>query len=306
MTKAAESQAHVPVFLETVLDMYRGGTSAVVHAFDGTFGRGGHARAVMQAWPEAHMTAFDWDEDAIRFGQDSFKKELADGRMKIVRSSYQDFKTTLANDSSLPRKYDRMLLDLGVSSPQLDQAERGFSFNKDGPLDMRMDQRLETTAADLVNNLEEQELAKVFIEYGEVQRPFRVVRAICHDRVHKKPYETTRELSSLIERVDGWHKKGQHPATRYFMALRLKVNEELEGLTRALPDLIEALTEGGVLVVITFHSLEDRIVKNIFKSHLHVGRLVNKKVIQPDDAEIARNPRSRSAKLRAFEKGHLE
>ncbi len=299
----ALSQEHSPVFLDAVMNVFRGGRSPVRVAFDGTFGRGGHAMAVMNEWPSAKMIAFDMDEDAVAFGREKFASEVASGRLTILRSNYDDFKRVQEANPELPREYDRMLLDLGVSSPQLDQAHRGFSFNKDGPLDMRMDQRLQTTAADLVNELEEQDLARVFIELGEVQRPFRVVRAIVNDRKVKKPFETTKELAGLIERVDGWHKKGMHPATRYFMALRLKVNEELEGLERALPDLINGLADGGVLAVITFHSLEDRIVKNVFKDHLHVGRLVNKKVIKPDDEEIRRNPRARSAKLRAFEKG---
>lgn len=301
---SSPQESHIPVFLDPVMEIFRGGRSEVRVAFDGTFGRGGHARAVMNEWPSAKMVAFDHDQTAIEFGQVNFAEEIASGRMMLIRSNYDEFKSVAASTPGFPKEFDRMLLDLGVSSPQFDEAQRGFSFNKLGPLDMRMDQRLETTAADLVNTLEEQDLARIFIEYGEVQRPFRVVRAIVHDRKHKKPFETTQELSGLIERVDGWHKKGIHPATRYFMALRLKVNEELEGLTRALPDLIASLADGGVLAVITFHSLEDRIVKNIFKDHLHVGRLVNKKVIKPTDEEVRRNPRARSAKLRAFEKGN--
>ncbi|HVK61949.1 MAG TPA: 16S rRNA (cytosine(1402)-N(4))-methyltransferase RsmH [Bdellovibrionales bacterium] len=300
----SEPTAHVPVFLEAVMNIFRTAESSVLNVFDGTFGRGGHAKAVLDAWPEAKMVAFDWDEDAIAFGEKNFASEISSGRLKLIRSNYDDFasvKKTRAADFPVAG-FDRMLLDLGVSSPQLDQAHRGFSFYHDGPLDMRMDQRLELTAADIINTFEEQELAKLFIEYGEVQRPFRVVRAIVNDRQHKKEFATTKDLAGLIERVDGWQKKGSHPATRYFMALRLKVNEELEGLSRALPALIEGLAEGGVLAVITFHSLEDRIVKHIFKNHLNVGRLVNKKVIKPDDEEIKRNPRARSAKLRAFEK----
>lgn len=298
------SQEHAPVFLEAVMNVFREGKSTVRAAFDGTFGRGGHTSAIMSEYPSAKMIAFDMDEDAVAFGKEKFAEQISSGQLTLLRSNYDDLKRVLEANPQLPREYDRMLLDLGVSSPQFDQAHRGFSFNKDGPLDMRMDQRLETTAADLVNELEEQDLARIFIELGEVQRPFRVVRAIVHDRQAKKRFETTKELAGLIERVDGWHKKGIHPATRYFMALRLKVNEELEGLSRALPDLIAALANGGVLAVITFHSLEDRIVKNVFKDHLHVGRLVNKKVIKPDDEEIRRNPRARSAKLRAFEKGN--
>jgi 16S rRNA (cytosine1402-N4)-methyltransferase len=296
------TSGHTPVFLRAIMDIFKSG-GPVRTTFDGTFGRGGHAAAVMSEWPSAKMVAFDWDEDAIRFGREKFSSEIASGQLTLVRANFQDFAESRGLFANVTQKFDRMLLDLGVSSPQLDQAHRGFSFYNDGPLDMRMDQRLELTAADLVNDLEEQDLARLFIEYGEVQKPFRVVRAIVNDRKAVKPYETTKELSSLIERVDGWQKKGSHPATRYFMALRLKVNEELEGLSRSLPALIDSLEEGGILAVITFHSLEDRIVKHLFKDHVEQGRLINKKVIKPDDEEIRLNPRARSAKLRAFQKG---
>ena len=321
--KGGVSNEHAPVFLRAVLEVFGAkeqaakletgftkadqfapsdSTSEARVAFDGTFGRGGHTSAVMSAFPSAKMVAFDWDEEAIKFGHERFAQEIAEGRLQLVRANFQDFAKEREKFADL--KFDRMLLDLGVSSPQLDQAHRGFSFYHDGPLDMRMDQRLSTTAADLVNELDEQDLARLFIEYGEVQRPFRVVNAIVKDRAERKPFESTKELASMIERVDGWQKKGSHPATRYFMALRLKVNEELEGLSRSLPAMIESLAEGGRLAVITFHSLEDRIVKQIFKQHLHVGHLVNRKVIKPDDEETRVNPRARSAKLRVFEKGN--
>lgn len=296
---------HAPVFLKAVMDIFRAEGDAPAAAevrscFDGTFGRGGHATAVMHEFPAAKMVAFDWDEDAIKFGQEKFAGEIASGQLQLVRANFQNFAEEQKRLGLGP--FDRMLLDLGVSSPQLDQAHRGFSFYNDGPLDMRMDQRLTVTAANLVNEMEEQDLARLFIEYGEVQKPFRVVRAIVNDRKAVKPYETTKELASLIERVEGWHKKGSHPATRFFMALRLKVNEELDGLSRSLPAMIESLAEGGILAVITFHSLEDRIVKHLFKAHLDKGQLINRKVIKPDDDEVRSNPRARSAKLRAFQK----
>lgn len=297
-----KSDNHVPVFLKAILENYAPSEKKVSTLFDGTFGRGGHAAEVMAMFPEAKMIAFDWDEEAIAFGSEKFSSEISAGRLQLVRANFQDFEKERARFPDV--KFDRMLLDLGVSSPQLDQAHRGFSFYNDGPLDMRMDQRLTMTAADLVNDLEDQDLARLFIEYGEVQKPYRVVNAIVQDRQAKKPFETTKELAGLIERVDGWQKKGSHPATRYFMALRLKVNEELEGLSRALPSMIDSLADGGRLAVITFHSLEDRIVKHLFKKYLDVGHLVNRKVIKPDEEEILSNPRSRSAKLRVFEKGN--
>jgi 16S rRNA (cytosine1402-N4)-methyltransferase len=236
------SETHVPVFLEAVLNSFRESRTVregkVRAAFDGTFGRGGHTAAILSTFLSPltvtandakaempRMVAFDWDEAAIRFGQEKFATEIAAGRLNLVRASYLEFKSTIVARADLPKNYDLMLLDLGVSSPQLDEAARGFSFYHDGPLDMRMDQRGELTAANIVNTWDEQDLARLFIEYGEIQRPYRVVRAIVADRKAKKPFETTKELASMIERVDGWHKKGSHPATKYFLALRLKVNE---------------------------------------------------------------------------------
>lgn len=291
---------HSPVFLEDVLKIFRGITVPVHRAFDGTFGRGGHVRAVLENWPAANIIAFDWDEDAIAAGQIGLAAEIAQGRLRLLHANFRDLGELRTADPDLGKPFQLMLLDLGVSSPQLDHGERGFSFYHDGPLDMRMDRRSETTAAEIINQWDEQDLAKLFIEYGEIQRPFRVVRAIVHDRQHRKSFVSTKELAGLIERVDGWQKKGSHPATRYFMALRLRVNDELDGLERALPNLIASLAPGGIFAVISFHSLEDRIVKNVFKSHLNEGSLVNKKVIKPSDEEVKRNPRARSAKLRAF------
>lgn len=292
---------HKAVFLNDVLEVFRAHQGVVKTFWDGTFGRGGHTRAVLREFPEARGWAMDWDREAIEFAQREFSTEVTTGRLHMVHQSYADF-GKFRSTPGVPEKFDLMLLDLGVSSPQLDQAERGFSFYHDGPLDMRMDQRQELTAAEIVNEWDEEDLARLFIEFGEVQRPYRVVRAIVHDR-KTKPFTRTRELASMIERVDGWHKKGSHPATKYFLALRLSVNSELGVLTETLPQLIEALAPGGRLAVITFHSLEDRIVKNIFKDHLHLGKLVNKKVIKPSEEEISGNSRSRSAKLRAFERG---
>jgi 16S rRNA (cytosine1402-N4)-methyltransferase len=298
------TEFHQPVFLSEVLTVFRRKQGAVNNAFDGTFGRGGHTRAMMAEFPEAKFVGMDWDETALKFGKANFSDDIEAGRLMLVHASYGDFvkEQNALCDQGFPASFDIMLLDLGVSSPQLDNAERGFSFYQDGPLDMRMDQRGALTAAVIVNTWEEQDLARLFIELGEVQRPFRVVRAICNDR-KEKPFLTTRDLAGLIERVDGWHKKGSHPATQYFMALRLGVNEELSVLSNTIPKLIEALSPGGILAIITFHSLEDRIVKNLFKEHLHLGTLINKKVIKPSDEEVRLNPRSRSAKMRAFEKG---
>lgn len=275
--------------------------------FDGTFGRGGHTRALLNAHPELCMTAFDQDQDAIRFGTENFADEIAAGRLKLVRSNFEAL-SSLSDETG--EGFDFMMLDLGVSSPQLDVAGRGFSFYHDGPLDMRMDDRLSLTAATIVNEWSEQDLARVFIGFGEVEHPFKVIRAILNDRV-AKPFTTTQQLSGLIERVDGWVKKGFHPATQYFMALRLEVNRELEVVSKAVPAAARLLAPNGRLAIITFHSLEDRIVKNLFREFEEGiglaapsggpwGDNVRRKAYKPSDSETAKNPRSRSAKLRVF------
>lgn len=264
--------------------------------FDGTFGRGGHTRAFLEAHPEASVTAIDQDVQAIEYGREKFKDEK---RLTLYHQSFhamKDFK-------HVPDEgFDLILLDLGVSSPQLDEAERGFSFYHDGPLDMRMNQTQELTASEVVNSWTEVELLELFQKYGEIRRPHRVVRAIVHDR-ESKPFTSTRQLSEMIERVEGWQKKGHHPATRYFLALRMAVNRELSGLEECLPDLMRALSKNGRLIVITFHSLEDRIIKYAFREAREWGEPLTKKVVIPTDEEMEKNPRARSAKLRVFQRG---
>lgn len=285
--------SHIPVLLNEILAFARETKRPILRLYDGTFGRGGHTRALLENFSQASALAFDRDPDAISYAEKEFAELISSGRLLVKHKDYRDF-------SPEDGKFDFMLLDLGVSSPQLDVAERGFSFYQDGPLDMRMDLTQEFTAADFVNTASEDELKRVFKEYGEIPKPWRVIRAIMHDR-KTELFTTTRQLAGLIERVDGWRIKGQHPATKYFMALRLVVNQELEGVEEALPKLMASLNEGGRLAVITFHSLEDRIVKNIFRSS-ELGEPVVRKVVTAGDEELAVNSRSRSAKLRIFER----
>jgi 16S rRNA (cytosine1402-N4)-methyltransferase len=265
--------------------------------FDGTYGRGGHFRAIQQKFQPRFSCATDQDEAALSFAREEWKEPLSAQRMSFFHQNFCDFIET----APLDYHFDMALLDLGVSSPQLDQAERGFSFNKEGPLDMRMNRKSTLTAADIINTFSEDDLYEVFRNYGEIQNPARVIRALLKDRGEKK-FESTLQLASLIERVDGWKKKGFHPATQYFMALRLVVNRELEVIERVLPLLIDKMQDKGRIAVITFHSLEDRIVKNIFRDSPE-GFLVNKKVIVPSEEECRMNVRARSAKLRIFQKG---
>lgn len=292
------SEVHIPVLLNEVLDAFstlRERTDLIY--FDGTFGRGGHFRAVQQNYKPALSYATDQDVRAIETANNEWKDLIAQNKIKIIHENFYEF---IKNDTT-NANFDMALLDLGVSSPQLDQADRGFSFNKDGPLDMRMNQTQELTAQKIVNEYEPEDLIEIFKSYGEVQNPARVVRAITNDRT-TTPFTSTLQLSGLIERVDGWRKKGFHPATQYFMALRLVVNRELEVVDKVLPLLINKMHDQGRIAVITFHSLEDRLVKNIFKDSAQ-GFLVNKKVIVPSEEECRINVRARSAKLRIFQKG---
>lgn len=264
--------------------------------FDGTFGRGGHYRELKAMIPHLKAIVFDQDPEAIAYAQINFKSDISSGDLTVIHDNFVNIER-----HALPQ-FDFMLLDLGVSSPQLDQPQRGFSFYHQGPLDMRMDNTQGITAADIVNTYSEKELIQIFQSLGEVKSPFRVVKAIVNDR-KTKLFENTKDLSGMIERVDGWRRKGFHPATQYFMALRLAVNNELQVISDIIPKFISQLNSDGRLAVITFHSLEDRIIKNIFKESTDFGNPLFKKVIQPTREEELSNPRSRSSKLRVFVKG---
>ncbi|MFZ3228632.1 MAG: 16S rRNA (cytosine(1402)-N(4))-methyltransferase RsmH [Pseudobdellovibrio sp.] len=292
------SQVHIPVLLNEVIESYASlkEKNDLVY-FDGTFGRGGHFNAIQKNYSIQKAFIADQDLEAISSAKLNWNELIEQNKLEIFHMNFLDF----ARQNT--KKLDMILLDLGVSSPQLDQAHRGFSFNKDGPLDMRMNQTCSKSAADLINELDHDELMHIFKYYGEVPNPFHVVKAIIQDRV-TRPYTTTLQLSGLIERVDGWQKKGFNPATQYFMALRLAVNQELEVLEEAIPLLMQQLQDGGLFSIITFHSLEDRIVKNLFKEN-EIGFLKNKKVIVPTEEECRINVRSRSAKLRIFQKGKM-
>lgn len=281
---------HVPVLAEEVIAAFDSLTGKNnLSYFDGTFGRGGHYTLLKNKYNITRAVATDQDLQAIAYAKENYPE------VTIHHINFHNFSETNTE------KFDMMLADLGVSSPQLDQADRGFSFNKDGPLDMRMNQNQSMTAARIINEFTEDDLFKLFREYGEIQNPARVIRAIVQDR-KTKPFETTLQLAGLIERVDGWHKKGFHPATQYFMALRLVVNQELYVVEEGVKNLMLQLNDGGRLAVISFHSLEDRIIKNLFKDS-DLGFSVNKKVIVPSEEECKTNPRARSAKLRIFQKG---
>ncbi len=289
--------SHMPVLLNEVLSAFSSLKNSVrdLVYFDGTYGRGGHFRALEKEYSIKKAFLADQDLEAIAAAKTEWSSRVATQQIEIFHQSFLDF----AQQNKQP--LSMILLDLGVSSPQLDQGSRGFSFNKDGPLDMRMNQNAVKSAAHLINEMEFDELMQLFKAYGEIENPYHVVKAIVADR-SENPFLTTLQLAGLIERVDGWTKKGFHPATQYFMALRLVVNQELQILQQAVPLLIQQLHDGGLFSIITFHSLEDRIVKNLFKDDEN-GFLVNKKVIVPTEEECKLNVRARSAKLRIFQKG---
>lgn len=293
---------HLPVLLTDVLEMFSPTVEAQpgipLRYLDGTFGRGGHLKALLEKYPQISAVAFDQDPEAIVYAQKNFSDWIQSGRLQIHHLNFSEY------DQEKHGSFDLILLDLGVSSPQLDEGPRGFSFYHEGPLDMRMDNSKGPTASEIIAQYSEDELNDLFKNLGEIQRPYRVTRAIVHDR-EDKPFLTTRSLASLIERVEGWHRKGHHPATQYFLALRLLVNRELEVVENSLEKLAYGLKSKGRLAVLTFHSLEDRIVKNKFKElaeTMDAGSIVNKKVIQAAWNEAKSNPRARSAKLRVFER----
>lgn len=280
---------------------------------DGTLGGAGHAAALLAASaPTGWLAGCDRDGDAV----DAARRRLAEfaGRFEIRRGNFSELVEWIPAGSC-----DGVLLDLGVSSPQLDRAERGFSFQQDGPLDMRMDAREPHTAAEVVNTADAEELARIFWEYGGERESRRLARAMVHDR-EQRPFRTTRQLAELIERLSPRRGRKAHPATRVFQALRIAVNDELGSLERGLDGALKLLKPGGRLAVITFHSLEDRVVKNFGRArardYTFAGtdvpelrapcapelRMVNRKAIQPGAVEQAENPRSRSAQLRVVEK----
>ena len=310
----ASVSAHVPVMLAEVLEQAKETRADLQRplrwAFDGTFGRGGHAREILAHHPELTLVACDLDPAAHRAAEVGFKHEITQRRLLLHHTNFANLPIVIeslresAGESF--QGFDFMMVDLGVSSPQLDEADRGFSFYQDGPLDMRMDSTSKRrTAADLVNELSEEDLVELFRDLGEVQRPYKVARAIVHDR-KTKPFHRTLQLAQLVERVDGWQKKGHHPATLYFMGLRLAVNGELKAIEDFLPEAVASLTPNGRLAVLSFHSLEDRIVKQCFRkleeSQDFFGESVRRKATSPTESEQKLNPRSRSAKLRCFKR----
>jgi len=302
---------HIPVLMEEALDALA--LAPGRRYLDGTFGAGGYARALLAREPEARLLALDRDPSAIAGGQ-GLVAAMA-GRLTLSQARFGQLAETATRLDMAP--LDGVVLDIGVSSMQLDQAERGFSFRQDGPLDMRMEAGGQS-AADLVNDADEGVLANIIYHYGEERRSRAVARAIVEAR-RRAPIRTTRQLAELVAGIVRAEPGGAHPATRTFQALRIAVNDELGELVRALHDAEAVLAPGGRLAVVTFHSLEDRIVKQFFAErsgrapagsrHAPAAaapqptfRPVTKGPVAPSEAETRTNPRARSAKLRAAER----
>lgn len=312
MAGSGEAVEHTPVLLPEVLAGLNIRASGVY--LDATFGRGGHAGAILEKLvSNGRLLCLDRDPLAVEAARRRF---AADPRVSVFLATFSSLAACV--DRVAPGlSFDGILFDLGVSSPQLDDASRGFSFMQDGPLDMRMSAGQGASAADVVNTAPEAELARIFREFGEERHAGRIARAIVADRA-AKPFERTLELAEMIARVARGSERHKHPATRVFQALRIHVNDELHELTTGLSQALERLAPQGRLAVISFHSLEDRMVKQFMRRHavtdpMYAGlpfvpahaapvlKLVGK-AVQAGDAETALNPRARSARLRIAER----
>lgn len=305
---------HIPVLLEQILNSFS--DLKVRYFVDGTVGAGGHSIALLEHHPEMKtLIGIDQDPDALKIAEERLRKWKE--RVVLVHGNFGQLMDYLERLGI--QNIDGMLLDLGVSSMQLDEAEKGFSFSMEGPLDMRMNPERELTAEEVVNSWSEEDLGRIFREYGEEKQWKKAAKAIVKARVERHIH-TTRQLVELLKPViRPKRKKGIHPLTLVFQALRICVNSELDVLEGVLPVAIDTLEKGGRLAVISYHSLEDRIVKNAFRyaasdkeNTSGIGgvflektpqvKILTRKPIQPTEDEIARNPRSRSAKLRVVEK----
>ena len=304
--------SHRPVLLDEVVQALNLRADGIY--VDGTFGRGGHAQAILERLgSHGRLLAFDRDPQAVQVAE---KKFSGDARFDVVRGPFSMMGQTMTA-RGWRGKVDGILLDLGVSSPQFDDPQRGFSFRHDGPLDMRMDPDSSPSAAQWLNRAEEQEIATVIREYGEERFAKRIAKVICRERANQ-PLETTLQLARIVAQAVPTREIGKDPATRTFQALRMHVNRELDELRAVLPHTLEALAPGGRLAVISFHSLEDRVVKHFlrdeargdrFPPNLPVRRaqltprlrLIGK-AIHASTAEVVANPRARSAVLRVAER----
>lgn len=304
---------HIPVLLTEVIEGLKIRPDGIY--VDGTVGMGGHSYAIAKQLTTGRLIGIDRDPAALAHSKK--RLEPFGDRVQLLHGNFMDMKQILAEHGV--DAVDGIVLDIGVSSPQIDQADRGFSYVHDGPLDMRMDTRQKTTAADLIRTLSEQELEEIFWKYGEERWGRKIAQRIIRER-EEEPITTTLHLAEVIERaVPRRNQRDGHPAKRVFQALRIAVNDELTALTNALTDAMDLLKAGGRLCVISFHSLEDRIVKQFLVDqnrscicpaeipvcvcdHRRVARIITKKPLTAKEEELRENPRAASAKLRIGEK----
>lgn len=315
------SERHVPVLKDRCINLLSPGFDAARKrgetpvAIDATLGMGGHSEAMLQRFPDLHLVGIDRDEEALALA--GARLEPYSARTDLVHAVYDEIEDVLA-DLGIPQVHG-ILMDLGVSSLQLDERERGFAYSYDAPLDMRMDTSRGQTAADVVNRYSEDELVRIIRKWGEEKFAGRIANRIVNARA-EKPFATTGELVEQIRSVvpAAAAKSGGHPAKRTFQALRIEVNEELDVLERAVPAAVAATAMGGRIVVMSYHSLEDKIVKSVFqagsKSSAPLGfpveleehkpelKTITKGTEVPTAAEITENPRAASARLRAVER----
>ncbi|HAU40152.1 MAG: hypothetical protein UV80_C0003G0015 [Candidatus Peregrinibacteria bacterium GW2011_GWF2_43_17] len=304
---------HVPVLKEEVLELL--GLKKGYKVIDATLGLGGHSEEILKAIGETgHLYAFEQDERNLKVAQERLGPYQ--NQITYFHTNFVSLKTCLMDHGV--SSVDAVLFDLGLSSPHVDNPERGFSFKKSGPLDMRYDQRQRLAASEIVNSWSENDLVEIFSKYGEERASKKVAREIISRR-KEKPFDDTLELATFIGLVKRGIPEKKDPATNVFQAIRIAVNDEIAVLTDALNQAFEVLVSGGRMAVISYHSLEDRITKNIFRDYskdiedpnepfinkilrLKMGMLITKKPVSPSDKEILENPRSRSAKLRVIEK----
>lgn len=304
---------HKPVMLQEVLDELQ--VRSAGRYIDATVGNGGHAVAILErSAPDGRLLGLDRDQEALTEARKNWA--AYETRCLWAHANFEQLAEQAQQHDFTD--VDGILFDLGVRSDQLDQPERGFSFMKDGPLDMRMDQTESSTAADLVNTLSEQDLAACFYELGEERSSRRIAHRLV-ERRSQRPFETTGDLAATVEKAVGGRRSRIHPATRVFMALRMAVNRELDSIRTGVGASLSLVRPGGRVAVITFHSVEDRLVKRLLADHIGVwesqqagGRIwhgkmpafkkVNRKPLTPCEDELRDNPRARSAKLRVVER----
>ncbi len=301
-----DSVYHLPVMISEVLTWFMPASAGWI--VDGTFGGGGHTRALLEAYRDVRIVGIDRDPDAL-------DQAPCDDRLTLVEANYRDL-ASIVGTLGIPQRVSGVLLDLGVSSHQLDDAGRGFSYHRNGPIDMRMGRDAATTAGDIVNAASFDELARILSRFGEERFSRRIAEAITRER----PFTDTESLASCIAgAVPAAARRSGHPARKTFQALRIAVNDELEGITEVMADVFDCLEIGGRVVVMAYHSLEDRIVKRAINNRAQgctcppelpicvCGaapdvRALTRKAVRPSQEEIARNPRARSAVLRVAER----